>query len=147
MAFSFTLKEEPVNEGIKWMEFNEGYALANKTGKIAIIDCYTDWCGWCKVMDKKTFTDSGIIEKLNENFIAIKFNPEEKDKYYIVEGDTVSGPELLYGMSNNNPQGYPTMFYYVPQNRKMFQQPGYKTAEQLNKILDDFIDYQKKLKN
>ena len=50
---------------IKWVDFNTGLALAQQTGKMAVIDCYTDWCGWCKVMDKKTFSDPKIIERIN----------------------------------------------------------------------------------
>lgn len=130
---------------IQWYTFNEGYAKANAEGKIAIIDCYTDWCGWCKVMDKKTFSDEGVIKKMNENFIAIKFNPEKKNETYIVGADTMSGPELLYALSNNKPNGYPTLFYYIPQTKRMFQQPGYQDVAEFNKSMDNLIDYQNKI--
>lgn len=130
---------------IEWMEFNEGYALSNTENKIAIIDCYTDWCGWCKVMDKKTFSDSSVIAKMNEHFIAIKFNPEIKGRTYIVGEDTLSGPELLYALSNNKPSGYPTLFYYIPKTKKMYQQPGYQDVEQFHESMDNLINYQKKL--
>ena len=66
---------------IKWVDFNTGLAQAQQTGKLAVIDCYTDWCGWCKVMDKKTFSDRKIIERINEKYMAIKFNPEKPGKY------------------------------------------------------------------
>lgn len=133
------------DDKIEWMDFNEGYALSNSGGKIAIIDCYTDWCGWCKVMDKKTFSDSSVIEKMNENFIAIKFNPEIKDKLYIIGEDTLNGPQLLYALSNNKPSGYPTLFYYIPQTKKMYQQPGYQDVEKFHASMDNLISYQKKL--
>ena len=61
---------------INWLDFNTGFVKAQKEGKIAIIDCYTEWCGWCKVMDKKTFSNDSIAARMNENYIAIKFNPE-----------------------------------------------------------------------
>ncbi len=152
LVLSFTLltadtliaKQNATHE-IEWNEFNEGYAKATAEGKIAIIDCYTDWCGWCKVMDKKTFADSSIIAKMNEHFVAIKFNPEIKDKTYIIGSDTLSGPQLLYALSNNKPSGYPTLFYYIPQTKKMYQQPGYQDVEQFHKSLDNLIDYHKKL--
>ena len=51
-----SFKEDPQKK-INWVDFNTGLALAQQTGKIAVIDCYTDWCGWCKVMDKKTFSN------------------------------------------------------------------------------------------
>ncbi|MGC6414302.1 MAG: DUF255 domain-containing protein, partial [Bacteroidia bacterium] len=46
-------------EGVTWYNFTDGYNKAVKEGKIILIDAYTDWCGWCKVMDKKTYTDAG----------------------------------------------------------------------------------------
>ena len=43
-----------------------------------IIDLYTDWCGWCKVMDRNTFTDSDVISHINNNFVAIKLREFDK---------------------------------------------------------------------
>jgi thioredoxin-related protein len=42
-------------EGIKWLDFNKGYELAKKKNKIMIVDVYTEWCGWCKRMDKDAY--------------------------------------------------------------------------------------------
>ena len=152
LFLSFTLlsadvitTQDKVADEIEWLDFNEGYVKANKEGKIAIIDCYTDWCGWCKVMDKKTFADSSVIEKMNEHFVAIKFNPEIKDKMYIIGEDTLNGPQLLYALSNNKPGGYPTMFYFIPQTKKMYQQPGYQDVTQFHESMDNLIKYLKEL--
>jgi len=127
---------------IKWMDFNTGFAQAKKEGKIAIIDCYTDWCGWCKEMDKKTFTNDTIINRINDNYIAIKFNPEKPGKYVVGSGDSLTGRQLLLALSNNKPSGYPTFFYFVPQDMKMFQVPGYKDVNALTEILDNVENYQ-----
>ncbi len=67
--------------GIEWMTFDEAVKAAkkNKKGdKKIFIDLYTDWCGWCKVMDKKTFADPTIAAYMNANFYAVKFNAEQK---------------------------------------------------------------------
>jgi thioredoxin-related protein len=144
-TFGGLLQSAEQSDQIKWMDFNEGYALANAEGKIAVIDCYTDWCGWCKVMDKKTFGDSSIIEKMNEHFVAIKFNPEIKDKEYYIGGDTISGPQLLMALSNGDPKGYPTIFYYIPATKRMIAKPGYQKPEDFMKSLDDLLAYQDKI--
>lgn len=139
----------PIHNGaspINWVDFNTGFPQSVAEGKIAVIDCYTDWCGWCKVMDKKTFSDSGIIERLNKNFIAIKFNPEKPGKYKMGQ-DSVSGRQLMYGLSNNKPSGYPTFFFFVPQFNKMFQVPGYLDVEKFNETLDKLEEYQSRAKN
>ncbi|MBR9859351.1 DUF255 domain-containing protein [bacterium] len=132
------------SEGIEWYDWNTGFAKARKEGKMAIIDCYTDWCGWCKVMDKKTFTDSAVQNNINEYFVPIKFNPEEKGKYIVGE-DTMSGKGLLRQLAQNKFGGYPTIFIFVPQNARMFQHPGYQEAEPFNNMLVQYVEYQKGL--
>ena len=40
---------------VTWIGFNEGLEKAAKEKKNILVDFYTDWCHWCKVMDEKTF--------------------------------------------------------------------------------------------
>jgi thioredoxin-related protein len=127
---------------IKWVDFNTGLAQAQQTGKLAVIDCYTDWCGWCKVMDKKTFSDPKIIERINEKYIAIKFNPEKPGKYFAGSNDSLSGRQLLMALSNNKPSGYPTFFFFVPQDAKLFQLPGYQDVNQFGATMNNIEKYQ-----
>ena len=130
---------------IKWVDFNTGLSQAQQTGKLAVIDCYTDWCGWCKVMDKKTFSDPKIIERINEKYIAMKFNPEKPGKYFAGSKDSLSGRQLLMALSNNKPSGYPTFFFFVPQDTKLFQLPGYQDANQFGATMNNIEKYQAQL--
>jgi thioredoxin-related protein/mRNA-degrading endonuclease HigB of HigAB toxin-antitoxin module len=57
-----------------WQEANTRAAAENK---YIFVDAYTEWCGWCKVMDKETFTDPSVIEFMNRNFIAMKIDFED----------------------------------------------------------------------
>jgi thioredoxin-related protein len=130
---------------IKWVDFNTGLSQAQQTGKLAVIECYTDWCGWCKVMDKKTFSDPKIIERINEKYIAMKFNPEKPGKYFAGSKDSLSGRQLLMALSNNKPSGYPTFFFFVPQDAKLFQLPGYQDANQFGATMNNIEKYQAQL--
>lgn len=144
MGASSRTEEAPQEDAkIKWYDFNTGFELAQKEGKIAVIDCYTEWCGWCKVMDKKTFTNDSIIQRFNEKYIAIKFNPELPGEYNAGEGNLLTGRQLLMALSNNKPSGYPTFFFFVPQTKKMFQVPGYHDAKKFGTLLDSVERYQK----
>lgn len=67
---------------IKWMTISEVEAAMKKKPKKVFVDVYTDWCGWCKVMDKKTFSNAHVIRYLNDNFYAIKLNAEQKDSIH-----------------------------------------------------------------
>ena len=52
----------------------------NKTNpKPILIDVYTDWCGFCKKMDKETYANNVIANYINEHFYAIKLNGEGKE--------------------------------------------------------------------
>lgn len=57
-----------------WEEANE---MAANENKYIFVDAYTEWCGWCKVMDKKTFTDPAVVSFLHENFIPMKIDFED----------------------------------------------------------------------
>lgn len=49
---------------------------ADGEDKFAMIDAYTEWCGWCKVMDRETFADSATGAYINERFVSSKMDME-----------------------------------------------------------------------
>ena len=70
---------------------------SKKQGKPVFIDAYTDWCGWCKKLDKSTFSDAKVIDALNAKFIVIKMNMEQGEGPAVGEKYGVdSYPTLLY---------------------------------------------------
>ena len=67
-------------ETVEWKTISEALEQAPKTDKKIILDVYTDWCGWCKVMDKKTYANENVARYINDRYYAVKFNAEsEKD--------------------------------------------------------------------
>ena len=133
----FSFKSEYKSE-MKWYAWNEGFAKAHEEHKIALIDVYTDWCGWCKKMDRDTYGKEAVIEKIDEYFIPIKFNPE-KHKNLIVGTDTLSGKALLAALNRGNKSGYPTTFFYIPEKNHMMQYGGYHNENKFLKILNEVV--------
>ncbi len=86
----------------KWMTIEEALKAQKENPKKILIDFYADWCGPCKIMDKKTYGHPILSQILNENFYPVKFNAEEKKSLEIF-GRTFSNPntehkkdEILY---------------------------------------------------
>jgi thioredoxin-related protein len=67
------------NGKIDWYEIQSTLDYNNPEGKMFFIDVYTEWCGWCKVMDKKTFSDPKVQKVMNEKFHMVKFDAEQKE--------------------------------------------------------------------
>ena len=64
---------------VKWYTLEEAQALNAKAPRKIFIDVYTDWCGWCKVLDNNTFSDPEVAKCLNTYFYPVKFNGEGKE--------------------------------------------------------------------
>lgn len=78
LASSF---HKPIPEKkINWVPLAEAERLYRQDHKPILIDLYTDWCSWCKVMDKKTYSKSGLVDFVNDRFHAVRFNAETKDR-------------------------------------------------------------------
>ena len=64
---------------INWLTLENAVELNKTSEKKFLIDVYTDWCGYCKKMDRETYENKTIIKYINKNFHPIKFNAEQKE--------------------------------------------------------------------
>lgn len=130
-------KRSNTTGGLAWNSIDDLEKLAAKGDKKVMIDMYTSWCGWCKVMDKKTFTDPEVISYLNDNFHVIKFNAEQKQpiqykgKTYEWVNAGRKGVNMLAHEMLNGRLGYPSMVYLDENLNKIKVSPGYKTPDKL----------------
>lgn len=66
-------------EEIQWVTLAEAEKLMAKEPRKVLIDVYTEWCGPCKMMNNTTFKDPGVVNYINKNYYAVKFNAEGPD--------------------------------------------------------------------
>ncbi len=117
---------------LNWLSYNEGLALAEKENKYVLINFYTDWCGYCKKMDKEAYSNEEVKSILNENFVIVKVNAESENKV-IENGEEITERELarLYQVS-----GYPTNWFLESNHSRIAPLPGYVTTEQFIPVLN-----------
>jgi thioredoxin-related protein len=58
-------------------DFASMQSSAQQQGKFIFIDAYTDWCGWCKVMDKNTFSNEKVASFMKNAFVSYKLEMEK----------------------------------------------------------------------
>ena len=127
---------------VKWHTIEEVQELVKKEPRKIYIDMYTDWCGWCKVMDKKTFTDPKIADQLNTNFYAVKFDAEGKENVdfknqtfrFVAQG--ARGYHELAAALMQGKMSYPTSIFLDENLNIIAPLPGYQKPDQLDPILE-----------
>ena len=126
---------------IDWINFSEMQKKVKEKPKKVFIDIYTDWCGWCKVLDKKTYTQSHIIEYLNTNYYSVKFNAEQtqnitfagKEFKFIPSGR--SGYHELAAALTEGRLSYPMLVFVDEELNPITYVAGFQEADELMDIL------------
>lgn len=126
---------------VNWLTWEQAVEKSKSEKRKIFIDVYTDWCGWCKVMDKSTFSDPKIAHILNENFYPVKFNAEQREDVqfsgttfkFVSTGN--SGYHQLAAALMNNQMSYPTVVFLDEEFRMIQPLPGYQKAEEFHKIV------------
>lgn len=138
-------------EGIQWLTIEEAYAKIQQEPRKVLIDVYTDWCGWCKVMDRETFKNKAVVEYVNRKYYAVKLDAEQKKaitlgdkKFEFLSEGSRGVHQLALALTNNQPS-YPTTVFLDDKFNMIQPLPGYMKAKEFHQVIT-FIgeDYHKK---
>lgn len=130
---------------IAWQkEMAKAQAEAKSQSKFVFADVYTDWCGWCKVMDKNTFANDDIINYINKNYYPVKFNAETKDniefnnKVYSYVGSKGRGYNEFALLLTGGRLSYPTVVFIDEELNVIQPIQGYQEPKDFYKIMRFF---------
>lgn len=141
-ALNSSFKIDNNENQLHWLTFEQAVELQSKAPKKIIIDVYTDWCGWCKKMDKYTYSDKEVIKNIQDNFYLVKFNAEQKedikfkDKVFKFKTEYKSH-ELAVSLLNGQ-MSYPSTVFLDEDMNMLTNVPGYLTPKEMNPILKYF---------
>jgi len=118
--------------GLEWLDYGVALDRARVENKHLLVDFYTNWCGWCRRMDRDTYGDSTVAAYLREHFVLAKVNAESPQRFKVGE-TTKSGIELAreFGV-----QSFPITWFIRPDGRPIDRLPGYQPPQVFVKVLE-----------
>ena len=106
-------------KGIQWQPYDTGIKMIKEQSKKGFLHFYTDWCTYCKIMNKQTFVDAKVIDYLNNNFISIRVNADKEKKV-----------AKKYGVSR-----FPSTWFIAEDSTSLSNQPGFIKPDMLLDML------------
>jgi len=133
---------------VTWLSWDEAATLAksDKNPKKIFVDVYTDWCGWCKKMDKDTFQNASVAKYMSDNFYMVKMDGEGKDPieykgktYKYVPAGKRGYHELAAALLQGR-LSYPTVVFLDEKLNMLSPVPGYQKPKPFLNIAKYFGD-------
>jgi thioredoxin-related protein len=109
----------------------KAFATAKTANKLVMIDFYTDWCVWCKRLDKDTYTDANVATESGK-VIPLKLDAEK------------DGIKLAKSLKID---GYPTIVFLDANKKLVYKITGYLPPAQflgeMEKAQDIYVNFPK----
>lgn len=114
-----------------WRSWDAGLAEAARTGHPVLVDVYTDWCGWCKRMDRDVYSRPEMIDYLARNWVVVRLNAEANTPaHFLGQATTESEIAAHFGVSS-----FPTTVMLKASGDHLVNVPGYLPAGDFKTVL------------
>jgi uncharacterized protein len=114
------------HQPIDWHEWNdEAFARAKAQDKPILLDIGAVWCHWCHVIDRESYENPTISKIINEHFVAIKVDRDERpdvDSRYQSAISTISGQG-----------GWPLTGFLLPDGKPFFGGTYFPPEDQMGR--------------
>ena len=135
--FSFLAMTNIQGQEIEWLTLAEGERKMKEEPKKLFIDIVADWCKWCKVMEKETFSDPKVIKYVQENYYAVKLEYEDPT-VLAFKGKEWKSKALATSWSV---QDLPTIVFWDEGFSNKSLSRGYQDANQFLESLQLFAEF------
>jgi thioredoxin-related protein len=122
----------PSAEKIRWVDLGVAMAEAKRTGRPLLVDVQTEWCGWCRKMEKTTYADSIVREYLGRKFVASRVDAEDDESRVDYAGASRTHRQFADSFRIS---GYPTTLFFAADGSLLTQVPGYVKPDQFLAVL------------
>lgn len=148
IALLLIITNTVIAQEVEWLTWEEAATMASteKNPKKIFVDVYTDWCGWCKKMDKDTFQNPEVAAYMAENFYMVKLDGEGREPIEF-KGKTYkfvpSGRKGYHEFAAALLQGrlsYPTTIFLDEEMNMLSPVPGYQKPKPFLNIAKYFGD-------
>lgn len=133
----------PAPAAIDWAESLEAaLKKARATNKKLLIAVYAPWCGWCKVMQAKTYPHPDVVRAVDRYYVAVRLNAETRDsltflgRRYGYQPETGMN-ELAFQLLNGR-RSYPATVFVSAQAEVLSPVRGYLDPKTFVKLLTYF---------
>lgn len=126
---------------IEWKSIEQAAKIdAKSNAKLYFVDFYTSWCGWCKKMDRSTFTNSTVAKILSTYYIPVKFDAEGNSEFTwngVKYNNTIPAPGARPSTHSfarkvlGTQMGFPSFGIFAANKSQITVIQGYQTPEDL----------------
>jgi thioredoxin-related protein len=132
----------PTGYALQWLTLKEAQDKTKGQPRVILMDIYTDWCYWCKVMEKNTYTDARVAAYVADKFYPVRFNAESKDSVSWKGQSFAFNPsykvnELALSLTKGH-LAYPTTVIITPDDRAPQYISGYLKPVDIEPVLKYF---------
>jgi len=111
----------PAARAVEWKKWDAGLSSAAASRRPVVVDVYTDWCRWCRQMDREVYGRPDVSRYLAEKFVAVKLNAESAEPVSY-RGRSLTARSLA---SSFDVSGYPTTIFLTSDGDHLANVPGY----------------------
>ncbi|MDR2222398.1 MAG: thioredoxin family protein [Flavobacteriaceae bacterium] len=126
----------------KAIAFSELEVAMRTNPKPVVIFLHTLWCSYCALMEKKTFANTEVINKLNNKYYFVSFDAEYKEditffnRVFSFKKTGIKGGVHSLASTLSGQQAYPTLIFLNSKLEKVYEHNAYIRPKELTKLLE-----------